>query len=297
MTSKPTILLVDDRIENIETLKELFKVLDVDCILATSGDEALKKTLENDFALALVDVQMPGMDGFETVEIMRQQEKTAHLSILFLSGIYSDSYYQIKGIETGAVDFITKPFAPEILIGKVQVHLDLYRHKASLQEAHDKLEVLVQERTAKLVATNEQLQAEIIERKNAEEEIKKANEEIEAWNSELELRVKEKTDELVQSQAQLIQSAKLSAMGKMAGGLAHELNSPLAGLLPMIQKFRDDADKNSEAYTELSLMLKACNFMARIVNLFGNFSTFIIVMFFFGKGVFDFLFGEICDIA
>ncbi len=91
-------------------------------------------------------------------------------------------------------------------------------------------------------------------------------------NRELEKRVEEKTDELVRSQAQLQQSEKLSAMGRMSSGLAHELNSPLAGLLPMLEKYRDEAKAGTEAHLELSLMLKACNYMARIVKDFGVFS-------------------------
>jgi PAS domain S-box-containing protein len=111
-----------------------------------------------------------------------------------------------------------------------------------------------------------------LERRQSEEELKKANKEIEAWNRELERRVEEKTKELVSSQAQLIQAEKLSAMGRMAGGLAHELNSPLAGLLPLIEKYHRKAKKGSEAYTELSLMFKAAEHMAKIIKDFGAFS-------------------------
>ncbi len=169
MKNKPKILLVDDMIENIIALEKLFSELDVECVRATSGNEALKKTLENDFALVLMDVQMPDMDGYETAELIRQERKTRHLTIIFISAIYSEDYYQIKGIETGAADFITKPFNPKILIGKIQVHLDLYKHKASLQRARDNLELLVRERTAELTKTNEQLRDEIAERRQAEE--------------------------------------------------------------------------------------------------------------------------------
>jgi signal transduction histidine kinase len=103
-------------------------------------------------------------------------------------------------------------------------------------------------------------------------ELASAKNEIEAWNKELEKRVKGKTRELVKSQEQLIHSEKFSAMGHMAGGLAHELNSPLAGLLPMIEKYRDNVEKDSEGYNEFSHMLKACMHMAKIVKDFGSFS-------------------------
>jgi len=112
----------------------------------------------------------------------------------------------------------------------------------------------------------------IMERKRAEDSLKNAKEEIEAWNKKLEKRVKEKTNELLNAQAQLIQSEKLSAMGQMAGGLAHELNSPLGGLLPMIENYKDIAKEGSKDYRELSLMLKACTHMAKIVKDFGSLS-------------------------
>ncbi len=112
----------------------------------------------------------------------------------------------------------------------------------------------------------------ITERKKAEDALKRARDEIEQWNRELEERVKKRSEELVKSQKQLIQAEKLSAMGMMAGGLAHELNSPLAGLLPMVEKFRNEAKKDSKEYMELSLMSKACNHMARIIRDFSSFS-------------------------
>jgi len=116
---------------------------------------------------------------------------------------------------------------------------------------------------------------DITERKRAEESLNKANLEIAAWSRELEYRVKEKTKELLNAQSQLIQSEKLSAMGEMAGGLAHELNSPLAGLIPMIEKHKNEEEKDSKRYYELSLMYKACEaceYMAKIVNDFSSFS-------------------------
>ncbi|MDH4029171.1 MAG: ATP-binding protein, partial [Nitrospirota bacterium] len=110
------------------------------------------------------------------------------------------------------------------------------------------------------------------ERQESENALRKANDEIERWNNELERRVKEYTDELTRSHEHLVRSEKLSAMGQMAAGLAHELNSPLAGLLPMIEKYRNEAEKGSRAYKELSIMLKACGHMAKIVRDFSMFS-------------------------
>jgi len=115
-------------------------------------------------------------------------------------------------------------------------------------------------------------QIDITASKRNEEALKKAKEEIETWNKELEKRVREKTEELGASQAQLIQSEKLSAMGQMAGGLAHELNSPLAGLLPMLEQYKNKAAKDSREYIEFSLMFKASEYMAKIVRDFSSFA-------------------------
>lgn len=134
MNAKPKILIVDDRPENLIALEKVLGDLDVEFVRALSGNEALAQTLEHDFAIALVDVQMPEMDGFETVEFMRQDKRTRHLPVIFVSAIYKEEYHQIRGIESGAVDFITKPVIPEIMRGKVRIFLDLYEYQQSLED-------------------------------------------------------------------------------------------------------------------------------------------------------------------
>ncbi|MBI4838887.1 MAG: PAS domain S-box protein [Nitrospirae bacterium] len=114
--------------------------------------------------------------------------------------------------------------------------------------------------------------SDITDRREAEAELRKAKNEIESWNVELENRIKEKTKELEKSQAMLFQAEKLSAMGRLAGGLAHELNTPLAGLLPMLEKYREKSAGDAEAYKEIDLMFKACRHMAEIVKDFSAFS-------------------------
>jgi PAS domain S-box-containing protein len=113
---------------------------------------------------------------------------------------------------------------------------------------------------------------DITERTKAENALREAKNEIEQWSRELEDRVNEKTAELEKSREQLIQSEKLSAMGKLSAGLAHELNSPLAGLLPLLDKYRNREKEGTNEFREMTLMLKACEHMARIVRDFSAFS-------------------------
>ncbi len=113
---------------------------------------------------------------------------------------------------------------------------------------------------------------DITERKKAEGALKKAKHDIEVWNKELKKRVEEKTEELEKSRDRLIQSEKLSAMGRLSASLAHEMNSPLAGILPLLKKYRGKLQKDQEAYREMTLMLNAAEHMAKIVRDFGSFA-------------------------
>jgi PAS domain S-box-containing protein len=142
MEDKAKILIVDDKVENLVALERLMAGFNVETVRALSGNEALQQTLYHQFALALVDVQMPEMDGFETVSLMRSAEATRHLPVIFVSAIYREDFHVVKGLESGAVDFITKPINPDILKGKIRVFLELYRQKQQLElEIKDKTRV------------------------------------------------------------------------------------------------------------------------------------------------------------
>src|SRR5512136_1145884 len=130
----PKILIVDDKPENLYAMERVLQKLDVEIIQATSGAQALQLALEHDFFAAIVDVQMPEMDGYELVELLRGNEATETLPVIFVSAIYSDEYHHRKGYEAGAVDFMSKPFVPEILLSKVKVFVDLYRQRRALEE-------------------------------------------------------------------------------------------------------------------------------------------------------------------
>lgn len=139
MEAKPKILIVDDRPENLVTLKRVLGDLDVELIEATNGNDALRATLFHDFALALLDIQMPEMDGYELASILREEEKTANLPFIFISAVYTDNLNVFKGYEKGAFSFITKPFQPEILINKVKFFIEKHQQEVALYELNEDL--------------------------------------------------------------------------------------------------------------------------------------------------------------
>lgn len=142
---KMNILIVDDRPENLLVLESILEGLDLNIIKATSGNQALGLMIEHDFALVLLDVQMPDMDGFETAELMRGSERTRHIPIIFVTAINKDQKCMFKGYEIGAVDYLFKPIEPLILKSKVKVFIELQKQKQLLEQQKRMLEEKVNE--------------------------------------------------------------------------------------------------------------------------------------------------------
>ncbi len=134
MPERARVLLVDDREENLIALEAILSSLDVVPIRARSGEEALKALLSTDFALILLDVRMPGMDGFETAAHIKRRERTRNIPIIFLTVVDSAPDYAFRGYAAGAVDYLTKPFDPWVLRAKVAVFVELYTMNRRLTE-------------------------------------------------------------------------------------------------------------------------------------------------------------------
>jgi len=132
-------LLVDDLEENLLSLEALLRREGLVCLKAHSGDEALELLLQNDVALALVDVQMPGLNGFELAELMRGNERTHRVPIIFVTAGNADSQRRFRGYEAGAVDFIHKPIEADILRSKADVFFELYRQRQQIAAQRDEL--------------------------------------------------------------------------------------------------------------------------------------------------------------
>src|ERR1051326_1322175 len=142
-TEKVNILLVDDRKENLLALEAILKGLNENLVKAGSGSEALKYLLKNEAAVILLDVEMPHMDGFQTATLVRGREKTSHTPIIFLTAISKSDVHISQGYSLGGVDYIFKPFAPDVLKSKVAAFVQMYKQR---REAQRQSELLKAER-------------------------------------------------------------------------------------------------------------------------------------------------------
>lgn len=135
----PPVLIVDDRPENLLALEAILEPLGCEVVRANSGTEALKHLLTQEFALILLDVQMPVLDGFETAALIKERERTRHIPIIFVTAISKESNYIFKGYNVGAVDYISKPFDPDILRSKVAVFMDLWSKTEQIKHQAERL--------------------------------------------------------------------------------------------------------------------------------------------------------------
>ena len=151
------ILLVDDEPKSLFALQELLSTLGQNLMIAQSGEEALRLALKNDFAVILLDVRMPGMDGFETARMIRNRERSRLTPIIFLTAAADEMSSMFRGYEAGAVDYLPKPVVPEILKAKVAVFVELFRKTERLRESEEKLRRLA----AHLISVREEERAHI----------------------------------------------------------------------------------------------------------------------------------------
>ncbi|MGC0340833.1 response regulator [Streptomyces sp. SLBN-8D4] len=151
------ILLVDDMEDNLIALEAVLGSLNEPLVRARSGEEAMKALLRRRFALVLLDVRMPGMDGFETAANIKRLDQTKDVPIIFLTGTDDDSGYAFRGYATGAADYLTKPFDPWVLRAKVSVFLELHRKNQQLERLLARQRADYQEVGRRLAALEDEL--------------------------------------------------------------------------------------------------------------------------------------------
>lgn len=151
-TERPKVLIVDDHDANLYALESILEIFDVEVVQAKSGKEALVASKDGNYALVLLDVQMPDMDGFETASLMRDNEATRSVPIIFVTALGDDEDYVARGYEVGAVDYLSKPIKPKILRSKVRVFLDLYKRKRAVDTDYEALKAQMSS-SAELPAT------------------------------------------------------------------------------------------------------------------------------------------------
>lgn len=160
--SRPAILLVDDDERNLTVISEVLSGLDAEMVWATSGAEALRQVLRREFCAILMDVRMPGMDGYETAEIIREREKSRRIPVIFLTAYDKDEAQVFRGYSTGAVDFVFKPVEPVVLRAKVSVFIDLHRQADEIRQKAEQEKRLLEENLrvrAERIETEHQLRS------------------------------------------------------------------------------------------------------------------------------------------
>jgi signal transduction histidine kinase len=243
MTVRVKILLVDDRPEYLLALEGLLEPLGQDLIRANSGPEALKRVLEIDLSVILLDVQMPGMNGFEVAEIIKSRERSRTIPIIFLSAISKEDAYVFKGYSMGAVDYVFKPFNPDVLRSKVAVFVDLFLKQREIQRQGD------------LLRESQKRELELEHRTSLLETEARSAAKLSQMNDELHRR-------------QIALEQAMGARNRFYASMSHELRTPINAVIGYSTLMLDNiyGPLNAKQKEGLQRTLKAARHLLELVN-------------------------------
>jgi signal transduction histidine kinase len=243
MTDTVNILLVDDRPENLLALEAILEPLGQTLVRANSGPEALRQVLANDFAVMLLDVQMPGMNGFEVAEIIKSRERSRTIPIIFLSAISKEDAYVFKGYSMGAVDYVFKPFNPDVLKSKVSVFVDLFVKQGELQ------------RQGELLRDSQKRELELEHRTSLLEAEARSAAKLSQMNEELHRR-------------QVALEQAMGARNRFYASMSHELRTPINAVIGYSTIMLDNiyGPLNVKQKEGLQRTLKAARHLLELVN-------------------------------
>ena len=237
------LLLVDDRPENLLALEAILEPLGQILISAQSGEEALKCVLKHDFACILLDVQMPDMNGFDAAQIIKSREKSRYIPIIFLSAISKEDAYVFKGYSMGAVDYVFKPFNPDVLRSKVAVFVDLYLKQQQIIEKAD------------LLAESERRELELQHRAELLESEARSAAQLTELNTQLQARQKEL-------------ELAMGVRNRFYASMSHELRTPINAVIGYSTLMIDNiyGPLNEKQREGLQRTLKAARHLLELVN-------------------------------